>query len=567
MKTKLLLGALIFSQLMGCGEEGIEPPVATPVASQAKFLTTENAIAERYIVLLNDAGKPSLDAQAESARLVRKYGGEVIVVYKHAIKGFAARMTDEQARLLSADEAVSNVQEDGKSEINSVQSSPSWGLDRIDQANLPLNNSYTYDPNGGAGVHVYVVDTGVRTTHSQFRGRIGLGANFVADGNDTVEDCHGHGTHVAGTVAGTTYGVAKKAIIHPIRAQDCAGAGPDSMVLQAVDWIYANHTKPAVVNMSLKTKSYAALELAINHSIVLGGITYVIAAGNDGVDACGVTPARVPAAITVGASHTTDVMPGFANYGTCIDIFAPGTQILSSGNASDTASFLSSGTSMAAPHVAGAAALYLARNPTHTPAQVTKFLVDGSTKDKVTGNTRGAPNRLLYITPPEVTCTMKDVAPRAGNVGTTFWATWDGKGADDCTWELNGAPQGKTGCNNIKAISGLAIGSYIVNLTASNYYYTKSCKAAFTVAPTCSVTISPTTGTMAANTKFLLTWKSDASACTYKKDSTDMGPLSPCTSSGYVNADFFGTGSHSVTLSGTKSSVTSSCTSNKVTIN
>jgi subtilisin family serine protease len=304
-------------------------------------------------------------------------------------------MTEAQARQLSKDPAVAYVEQDRKMEALGTQSAPpSWGLDRIDQRDLPLNNSYSY-ANDGSGVKAYIIDTGIRTSHSAFGGRASWGINTSGDGNDT--DCNGHGTHVAGTVGGAPYGVAKGVKLVAVKVLNCAGSGSYSGVIAGIDWVTAEHQpgQPAVANMSLGGGASAAVDDAVTNSIN-DGVVYAIAAGNSNDNACSYSPARTRAAITVGASTNTDARASFSNYGTCVDIFAPGQSITSAWNTGDSATNTISGTSMASPHVAGAAARVLAANPQFTPQQVSDQMVSDATANKVGDPGTGSPNRLLY---------------------------------------------------------------------------------------------------------------------------------------------------------------------------
>jgi len=275
---------------------------------------------------------------------------------------------------------------------NVTQSPATWGLDRIDQRNLPLNNSYTYNFTG-AGVHAYIIDTGIRVSHQQFAGRTGNGFTSINDGQGT-NDCNGHGTHVSGTVGGTTYGVAKGVTLHPVRVLSCSGSGSNSGVIAGVDWVTNNHASPAVANMSLGGGISSALDTAVNNSIN-SGVTYAIAAGNSNANACNFSPARVANALTVGSTTNTDARSSFSNFGTCVDIFAPGSSITSSWNTSDTATNTISGTSMATPHVAGVAALYLQQFG-GSPAAVAAGLINAATTGVVGNPGSGSPNRLLH---------------------------------------------------------------------------------------------------------------------------------------------------------------------------
>jgi hypothetical protein len=325
--------------------------------------------------------------------LARAHGGSLTFVYQHALKGFAVTLAPGDAAALAADSRVAYVEPDQAVHAFPTQTPATWGLDRIDQRDLPLNNTYNYNQTGQS-VHAYIIDTGIRATHQQFTGRMGNGADFVGDGQGT-NDCNGHGTHVAGTTGGTTYGVAKQVTLHAVRVLNCQGSGTNSGVIAGVDWVRANHGSPAVANMSLGGGVSSALDTAVTNSIN-SGVSYAIAAGNSNADACNTSPARVAAANTVGATTSTDARASFSNFGTCLDIFAPGNSITSAWNTSDTATNTISGTSMASPHVAGAIALYLQTNPGASPSTVTQALVANSTLNRVTNPGTGSPNRLLY---------------------------------------------------------------------------------------------------------------------------------------------------------------------------
>jgi subtilisin family serine protease len=355
----------------------------------------KDAIPGHYIVVMDNvsAGRPGRFSMAEQARdvLVAAYGGKVNRTYMHALNGYAAEMTEAEAAALSEDPRVAFVEEDAVMTIDTTQTGATWGLDRIDQRDRPLNGTYVYN-HTGSGVRAYIIDTGIRTTHTQFGGR--ASAVFDAFGG-SGQDCNGHGTHVAGTVGGSTYGVAKSALLRAVRVLDCSGSGSTSGVISGVDWVTANHISPAVANMSLGGGASSALDTAVNNSIN-SGVTYSIAAGNSNADACTQSPARVAAAITVGSTTSTDARSSFSNFGTCVDIFAPGSSITSSWATSDTATNTISGTSMATPHVTGATALYLQTFPGSSPATIRNALVNNSTMNRITGVGTGSPNRLLY---------------------------------------------------------------------------------------------------------------------------------------------------------------------------
>jgi subtilisin family serine protease len=361
----------------------------------SKFRRTANRIENRYIVVLDDAvvgerGRLSI-APYIASELATTHRGNLKQVYQHAINGFAVEMTEAQAQALSLDFRVKYVEEDSVVTADATQSNPPWGLDRIDQRNLPLNAIYTFNWTG-SGVRAYVIDTGIRTTHTQFGGR----ASNVFDAfGGSGADCNGHGTHVSGTIGGSTYGVAKSALLRGVRVLDCNGSGSNSGVIAGVDWVTNNHINPAVANMSLGGGASSALDTAVNN-LSNSGVPIAVAAGNSNANACNSSPARAANAITVGSTTTTDARSSFSNFGTCLDLFAPGSGILSSYFTSDTATATLSGTSMASPHVAGVAALYKQFSPGASSTTVRNAIVNNATTNVVTNPGTGSPNRLLY---------------------------------------------------------------------------------------------------------------------------------------------------------------------------
>ena len=355
-----------------------------------------NRIANHYIVVLDeDATGPDADYGRAAARaqevLARTPAGRLTNVYAFALTGFSAEMTEEEAIELSKDPDVLLVEEDSTMEAVATQTNATWGLDRIDQRDRPLSTTYSYTSTG-SGVNAYIIDTGIRRTHTQFGGRAFAG--FDAFGGST-NDCHGHGTHVAGTVGGSTYGVAKSVRLYAVRVLSCSGSGSTSGVIAGVDWVTRNHVKPAVANMSLGGGVSTSLDTAVRNSIA-AGITYAIAAGNSNINASNQSPARVSEAITVGSTTSTDAKSSFSNYGSIVDIFAPGSSITSAWSTGDTTIRTISGTSMASPHVAGVAARYLQNNPSASPATVRNAIVNAATTGRITGLPTGTSNRLLF---------------------------------------------------------------------------------------------------------------------------------------------------------------------------
>jgi subtilisin family serine protease len=378
------------------------PAGAAPATGDIRYADSPTAVAGSYLVVLKDS---SVGARAGSTRAVSavpgkaaeltgRYGGSVDRVYGAALNGYAARMSDQQARRLAANPDVAYVEQDQVFTATATQANPpSWGLDRIDQRNLPLSRSYTY-PNTASNVRAYIIDTGLRFTHSDFGGRATSGYDAVDGGS--ADDCAGHGTHVGGTVGGASYGVAKAVRLVAVRVLNCSGSGSTTGVIAGVNWVTSNAVKPAVANMSLGGGASTALDNAVANSVA-SGVTYALAAGNSNANACNSSPGRTASAITVGATTSTDARASYSNYGTCLDIFAPGTSITSAWYTSNTATNTISGTSMASPHVAGAAALVLSANPSWTPQQVRDYLVNNATTGVVTNPGSGSANRLLFV--------------------------------------------------------------------------------------------------------------------------------------------------------------------------
>ncbi len=388
-RTRLI--AAITTVAAVAGMSALSAPVAgaAPAEGTVHGANAEGAVAGSYIVML--------DQKADKKALAKTYGGELKRNYTAAINGFSASgLTATEAKRLAADPAVAKVVQNKKFHADATQDNPpSWGIDRVDQADTAPDKKYTYPDSAGEGVTAYVIDTGVRVSHQDFGGRASSGFDAI-DNDDDADDGNGHGTHVAGTIAGTAHGVAKKAKIVAVRVLDDSGSGTTEQVVAGIDWVTAHHKGPSVANMSLGGGADPALDAAVQKAIA-SGVTFAVAAGNDADDAKDHSPARVPEAITVASSAEGDTQSGFSNFGAPVDLYAPGSDITSSWNDSDDGTKTISGTSMATPHVVGAAAVYLAGHQDATPAQVAAALTGAATPDKISNASPGTANKLLKV--------------------------------------------------------------------------------------------------------------------------------------------------------------------------
>jgi subtilisin family serine protease len=399
------------SSTSGRTQKSINLPEAQEQISVERFRRAERPVPNEYIVVLNDlaAGPKGLHSLVPTvaSNLRAIHGGTIRRTYQHALSGFSIRLSEAAARRLSLDPRVAFVEENSEITLSTTQANATWGLDRIDQRNRPLSTTYTYNSTG-TGVKAYIIDTGILGTHQDLAGRVLAGTNTV-DGTPSTQDCNGHGTHVAGTVGGTTFGVAKNVTLVAVRVFGCGNSTTTAAIIAGVDWVTGDHQpgQPAVANMSLGGGANAALDTAVRNMIT-DGVSVAIAAGNGNifgfpVNSCNQSPARVAEGITVGASDINDAKASFSNFGTCVDLHAPGVNITSSWATSDVATNTISGTSMASPHVAGVAAQFLQLNPAATPAQVQQAIKDLSTKGIVTGTGGGlfggsTPNNHLLFT-------------------------------------------------------------------------------------------------------------------------------------------------------------------------
>ncbi|MFG2011050.1 S8 family serine peptidase [Micromonospora sp. NPDC048868] len=485
------------------------PAMAAEPVGTIRAAGGATAVADSYIVVFKDSSVARSSVGDTAQRLVGRHGGAVARTYGAALRGFEVRVDARAAARIAADPAVAYVEQNHTVSIAGTQTNPpSWGLDRIDQRALPLNSSYTY-PNTASNVHAYIIDTGIRFSHSDFGGRAVSGYDAVDGGS--ADDCNGHGTHVAGTVGGSAYGVAKGVQLVGVRVLNCQGSGTNAGVIGGVDWVTANAVKPAVANMSLGGGANTSLDTAVRNSIN-SGVSYGLAAGNDsGGNACNTSPARTAEGITVGSTTNTDARSSFSNIGTCLDIFAPGSSITSAWHTNDTATNTISGTSMATPHVVGVAALVASANPTWTPQQVRDYLVNNATSNVVTNPGTGSPNKLLYVvngdTPPPTNDFSVSVSPTAGSTApggsvtaTVATATTNGS-AQSVSLSASGLPSGATASFSPATVTSGGSSALTISTSAS------------TPAGTYSVTVTGTAASGSRTATYSLTVTGTGGGC------------------------------------------------------
>ncbi len=567
-----MLVAAVTVGLSACGE------VSQPTAPLTPDLARAGSAGERVVIVFRSAvGDPHGLASA----LAAQHGGSLHFSYGTAIKGMAGTFPAAALEGIRRNPNVAYIEPDAEVMLfQTTQTNATWGLDRVDQRNLPLSSTYTYN-NNGSGANVYILDTGVRKTHNDFGVRVqyvpnGSNGDFVGDGHGSAEDCHGHGTHVAGTAAGATWGVAKGAPIWAARVVNCNGSGQVSMAIAAVDWVTANGTRPAVVNMSLGYGDVQSLRTAVENSIA-AGVNYSVSAGNGDFlgrpqDACKQSPGGAPNAITVGATSSSDTEASFSNYGPCVDILAPGVSVTSAWYTSNTATNTISGTSMSAPHVAGAVALYLTAHSTATPAQVAQALVDNASLNKISLHSRsrnnGTPNRLLYTAfigggtePPPPGNTPPTASFTYSCSGLT--CSFDGSGSSDPDGSITGYAwnfgDGMTGSGVTASRTYASGGSYNVTLTVTDNggLTGTSSQSVPVTAPGTGISLDVTTSKLRGVTTATLNWSGAATSVDVYRNNVKI-----TTVFGTSTADDLGRGGGTVTYRVCNAGGTTTCSPN-----
>jgi subtilisin family serine protease len=486
------------------------PAAAAPAEGTIRNAGGPTAVTDGYLVVLADGAMDGGSVPVKARDLATRVGARVGRTYTHALRGFEITADEVGARRLAADPSVAYVEQNHRIQSQNTQSpAPSWGLDRIDQRNQPLTSRYEY-PNTARNVRVYLIDSGIRFSHTDFGGRAVSGFDAVDGG--PADDCQGHGTQVASTAGGSTYGVAKGVTLVAVRVLDCAGTGTTAQILAGIDFVTGDHDpgELAVANMSLAGAGQSVIDNAVNNSF-LDGVTYAVAAGNDNAGACNYSPARTPNAITVGATDGNDARAPFSNVGVCLDLFAPGVNIAAGAATSDTATGIASGTSMASAHVAGAAALLLTRNPSWTPRQVRDALVNGATPGVVTNPVTGSPNRLLFVENPPVNDFTVGIsagagsAPVSGSLIRTVTTETTSGAAQTVNLSTSGLPGGASAMLSPPSVTSngssllivnvsatTPIGAYPVTITGTAPSGTRSVTFTLTVVPHPCVATNPT---------------------------------------------------------------------------
>ena len=556
MRRFTAVAALAFG-VAACSDIPVAPaPTLVPATFARAPGQGGTPIAGQYIVRLRDDVQ---DVDGQAGRLSARHGGRITRLYKSALKGMTLQMTATAAAALRADPSVLSVEQDQTVSINTVQSGATWGIDRIDQRTLPLSGTYVYNADG-TGVTVYIIDTGINLTHTEYTGRAFTGVDEVTAGG-TATDCNGHGSHVAGTVGGTTYGVAKKVKLVAVRVLDCAGSGTNSGVIAGIDWVTAQKratpSVPSAANMSLGGGFSALLNQAVANSVA-AGVVYAVAAGNSSLDACNYSPASEATAITVGATDINDGFASFSNTGACVDINAPGVNITSAWIGSATATNTISGTSMATPHVAGTIALYLQTNTTATAAQVDAAL---KTNASTTAVPAGTTNRFLYSgfisatpQPPvanftsscsALTCNF-DASSTTAQAGATY------------SWQFGDATTG-TGVTTSHAYA--ASGTYTVTLTVTDGIGTSTKSQTVTVSNTIAAPVANFTSSCIDLTCTFTNTSTNATSYSW-----DFGDASPVVTTASPTYTYAAPGTFTVVLTARNAGTVTSTRSQPVTV-